>query len=450
MPLFPSKANGQVTWDDVRLFLDRRVPENELLDYKEQMPQKPLEITIAAMANTYGGDILIGVGKDKKHPNLPQPTGEVHGLTNAVTVQTQIEDLNLNIQPPVLGVSAQVVDIPADAHPDGCDDHSVVVVRIGQSDLTPHFVPGWGHYGRAGARNQPYKDVPLETGKIEWLLDRRRRHVEFREELLRFADQVSPKPIWHKAWCVPLFPSPSSSLWAGVDYEHVRELCLQVRETQEDEALSFWQRGVNNRPRPIQHGWVWSDERQDVCVRFGYPAGAVLLPFSFYLVEDRGLVFYKGISKSELLCVGEEREMVPRGGLMLKGVRFEQRAVTLALVGVCNHAAALYREYGYNGPVQYGVEVGVDPSNCKGLPLLLGQVAPNFVRPVHLPESGPGMMALESKVIDSDECLAAELLDHVWSSGIHGRWVRAFGYAPSAKDVKELLDDVKAVLALSA
>ena len=55
MLLFPRRAYGQLEWSDVREFLTRRVPENELLDYKRE-PTKDIEVTIAA-GGTHGAAI---------------------------------------------------------------------------------------------------------------------------------------------------------------------------------------------------------------------------------------------------------------------------------------------------------------------------------------------------------------------------------------------------------
>jgi len=448
MPLFPSKPYGQLTWEDVKQFLDRRVPENELLDYKERMPQKPLEITIAAMANTYGGDILLGVGKDKNNPNLPQPAGQVRGLANAMKVQTQIEDLNLTIQPPVLGVSPQVVDIPPDAHPDRCEDHSIVIVRIGQSDLTPHFVPGWGHYGRAGARNQPYKDVPLETGKIEWLLERRRRHVEFREDLLRFADAIHPAQVWHKVWCAPMFPS--APLWRGASSEEILQGCSWLKTRYREKV--FFEHGFpvdSTRLRPVQHGWMWSRDWNSGVTAFRVRLEGGIKepqsPFCMYLVDDRGVLFYKGITGPELTCMQAVESLPDSGtGRRSPAVRFDLATVTLKLIGICEHAATLYEKFGYNGPVQFGLEAGVDASTYHGRALLGATLFQSHhddwafgVR--KLPPGDPGMVAPDMKVNDFDECVAGELRQQVRLSALHGRWVRAFGHEPSQDDADLIL-----------
>lgn len=52
-------------------FLQERLPESLNLDYKRELGDRVFE-TIAAMANTYGGIVLIGVDEDPQDPTRPQ------------------------------------------------------------------------------------------------------------------------------------------------------------------------------------------------------------------------------------------------------------------------------------------------------------------------------------------------------------------------------------------
>ena len=53
----------EIGWNNVEAFCDEGIQENRTLDYKEEFPSH-LENTIAAMANTFGGVVLIGVAED--------------------------------------------------------------------------------------------------------------------------------------------------------------------------------------------------------------------------------------------------------------------------------------------------------------------------------------------------------------------------------------------------
>jgi len=52
-----------LTWEEIVEFCDQPVAENTVLDYKRDMPAD-IEKTVAAMANTLGGLILVGVAEN--------------------------------------------------------------------------------------------------------------------------------------------------------------------------------------------------------------------------------------------------------------------------------------------------------------------------------------------------------------------------------------------------
>jgi len=458
MPLFPTKSYGELVWDDLREFLHRDVPESELLDYKEAMPEKPIETTIAAMANTYGGDIIIGVAQDRARPGRRQPVEEVGGISDATRVQAQIEDRNLHVRPPVLSVYPEIVPIPQEAHPDRAADHAIIVVRVRESDLTPHWVPGVGIYGRAGARNKPYNDVPLEPGKIEWLLDRRKRHSAFREELVRFADDVYPAYAWHKTWCAPLYPG--EPLWAGCPAKTIEQVIPRFG-TSSRGSLPFYAHRTNLSalPRPVQHGWVWvgEDTRNQIRIPTNDPRWSPSKPFVFYSVDSRGVFAHKAITDPELSGMKKPAAQGADGVRGAGAVRFDWTTVTLSLVGTCEHAARLYEEFGYSGPVQFGVEVGVDARGYSGQPLLgrlevypEGSGVLDWWDEAEPLARDQGMMTPGLVVSDSDQCLASELRERARLSEVHRRWVRAFGYEPSDEELRDRLDVVSRFLNIGA
>ena len=83
-----SKKIEEVTWQDVEEFCSQKLTENSYLDYKADFSKK-LDRTIAAMANTYGGVILLGVSEDgQSKPISPIAGIELNGA---------IEDRVMNI-----------------------------------------------------------------------------------------------------------------------------------------------------------------------------------------------------------------------------------------------------------------------------------------------------------------------------------------------------------------
>lgn len=77
MPLFDARP-GQVRWRDVSGLLDAGTAENELLDCKEypgwtefvKNGNGRVLRTVAAMANSHGGDVVVGIGETGEGDNV--------------------------------------------------------------------------------------------------------------------------------------------------------------------------------------------------------------------------------------------------------------------------------------------------------------------------------------------------------------------------------------------
>jgi hypothetical protein len=77
-----------LTWQDVLDFCSVGLPEGTTIDYKRDIPSE-LERTIAAMANTSGGVVLIGVDEDRsttKPVAPPLGLSLTRGLAEKVTM----------------------------------------------------------------------------------------------------------------------------------------------------------------------------------------------------------------------------------------------------------------------------------------------------------------------------------------------------------------------------
>lgn len=451
MPLF-RKPHGQLAWEDLRELIARETPENELLDYKARCPDR-IEPTMAAMANTYGGDIVIGVGeRDEKNDGRPVPITQVKGVAGGARLQQSIEQRNFSIHPPILGLHVEVVPIPQADHPEGRDDCALVVARIPGSDLVPHFVAGQGHFGRAGSHRRPYRDEQLTTARIEWLADRRQRHVEFRAELLEWLDYVQYSVAWHKVWCVPQYPSPTPQLWDCLPTELVKSI-PRVRvatgsglflQSDFPEPISY---------RAVQHGALFTATRDEqVSVEHATRPGARWLsPALTYLVDDRGLLGMKSICKGEITALTKD----VHGGTASDGVLIDWTTIAVQMIGITRHAADLYARHGYNGPVQFGMEIGL-ADDVAPLDLFLGMSFPPS--PMRGPEGPPPVMwsndverlsaypmaTRQRRVIETHECSALDLHDKVRQVLCISRWARAFNYSMSQDDSCSYLEEIDA------
>lgn len=170
------KRIDTITWHDVLEFCGQRPAEGATLDYKQDFPAD-LAKTLAAMANTLGGLVLIGVSEDaQSRPQLPPPgIPFARGLSERVT--NTILD---SITPPFF----PEVQVAVNAAGDRC----FVVIRIEESDETPHAVRNNTRvYLRTGNRNQPEDLATVE--RIGWLQNRRAQSLALRERLLQQAEE---------------------------------------------------------------------------------------------------------------------------------------------------------------------------------------------------------------------------------------------------------------------
>ena len=165
----------QLTWDDVDSFCRQGIPEGAYLDYKQNFPAH-LENTVAAMANTLGGTILIGISEDAQS----KPVIPINGIPFQRGLSEKVMGIILtNITPPVI----PAIGVCTSAN----GNDAIVVIRVPQSHQTPHAISNNTQvYIRTGNRNQP--EALASVDKIEWLRDKRRKSEELRETLYEQAD----------------------------------------------------------------------------------------------------------------------------------------------------------------------------------------------------------------------------------------------------------------------
>ncbi|MBI3001380.1 MAG: ATP-binding protein [Deltaproteobacteria bacterium] len=170
-----SKPINNITWEDVEAFCQERTPEGAVLDYKEDFPNN-LERSLAAMANTLGGLVLIGIEEDKEN----RPIIPVKGIEFKRGLAERVTNIILsNITPPFIPEIA----VPSDA----TKERALVVIRIAQSHQTPHAIAANTQvYLRTGNRNKPEELATIP--QIEWLMDGRRKSEEFRAHLYKQAE----------------------------------------------------------------------------------------------------------------------------------------------------------------------------------------------------------------------------------------------------------------------
>jgi len=161
----------KITFEDVRQFCARQIPENSRLDYKRDLQSvEKIAALVAAFANTQGGDIIFGVKEvqDKDGVPDPNPTGERLPDGARQTIRTACAR---EIFPPV---SCEISNFIASSTD---EQLGFIVVRVPMSDEVPHSVEGRrGIYVRVADSKEP---LPADIDQIEFMLGQRERSIDF-------------------------------------------------------------------------------------------------------------------------------------------------------------------------------------------------------------------------------------------------------------------------------
>jgi hypothetical protein len=207
----------EVTFERIEAFCKGQNPEGETIEYKGDFPSN-LEKSISAMANTYGGIILIGVTGDKQ-TNTPKTP--IQGIELKEGLEERVTSICLRTIHPPCFPWVKVCPFKNDREEDRC----VVFIRVYESDQTPHAINNnTDVYFRIRSQSEPFRKATVDD--IEWLKNRRQGSVENRERLLKVAGQrFDSMPFdsvdkvmlrmthrdlhssYRKASIMPLFPS---------------------------------------------------------------------------------------------------------------------------------------------------------------------------------------------------------------------------------------------------
>lgn len=134
--VFEGKPLSEVTYEDLVGFLELRRAEGEDLDYKQEWHDKYVR-TICAMANTAGGDLLVGVGERRDgatKTNRPDP-GDVPGIEKKPTDLAQSVAAKVRARTrPSLAPEVETINV------EGKPGRVVLAIRVAESTEAPHEV----------------------------------------------------------------------------------------------------------------------------------------------------------------------------------------------------------------------------------------------------------------------------------------------------------------------
>ena len=183
-----TKQIDQITYEDVVTFCGEGTREGFNLDYKRELPtnNETLAKWIAAFANTYGGLLIIGINANDGLPEEP--------------FQGFDFDENISYDEKILSVILSYIHQPVFPEVKVCDPvdgKSFIVIRIAESELTPHRIGDRVRiYIRTGEISNPIDEANWE--KLEWLKLRRKNSIELRKSLIEESDESFKQAIYNK------------------------------------------------------------------------------------------------------------------------------------------------------------------------------------------------------------------------------------------------------------
>ena len=397
------KPLNDIDLADVQKFLEQRTPENTVLDYKRTFPND-LAKSIAAMANTFGGLILVGVDEDKEEgesrPKLP-----IAGIPFERGLEEKVSSISIDsISPPVVP-DVRVISL-------NDNGKAIIIIRISQSAESPHAIStNTKIYVRTGNRNSPEQLADLN--RIQWLFNQRQRSVDFRKKLAkdayrRFEYFCAPKSSsdtkhYYRYLTIVLSPTyPKAHYISPFDLFKISdEICVVDKRYGGGRFPA-----TGEMARMIQNGIVFQNEKQ--------------IPGIYIDLSSFGLCFMR------INVLAENHAPSPKTPISLATVcHYIDRGLELAM----NYYGAI----GFVGPLEYQVALEVDKK----------KLDTRHHNP-RLPGGGGGLAAMKSPdpLIEFAEAVHTNSLkddDLVVSPVEHIGW--GFGMGYELKDIHELLPE---------
>lgn len=223
MSLLHIKLDALTEADLARLVADG-IPESKTLEYKEALvyatddQKRELLSDISALANTDGGDLLLGVKADKGIAK------ELVGLKNLIPDDAigKIENLLRDfIQPRLLGIQFQALPLANGNH--------ALIIRAPRSFASPHMVRHQGTTRFCGRNASGKYDLDAHELRSAFLasetLSERLRNFRL-ERINRIASGNTPAPLVGKQYIVlhlfPIIGARSDTKLASQDLQRVR------------------------------------------------------------------------------------------------------------------------------------------------------------------------------------------------------------------------------------
>lgn len=370
-----NKAITSISWSDIERFCEQGTAENTYLEYKRDFPND-LAKPIAAMANTFGGLIMIGIDEtDAGTPQLP---------LKGIEAQRGLEERVLNtildsMTPPVIPEIATCLN--------GTSERAIVVIRVPQSEHAPHALHrNSAVYIRTGKRNKPEDFADLE--RIDWLRGSRKKADDLREWLfsracVRFRElrdgKVGGVPETDEGRWSPIEEQPGLLTIALCPMYPDRILVQPSRLSEVRRAILTRDYMGTNHEFPIQESGCISRMVEDGFVMHFSGQGG-LRTYHTHL-NMHGLFLFRQSLLYQVQRTKEDEEDDPDGSarVVIRGYEILARLYEVVESGV-----KFYSEIGYWGPLKFRLRL----EGLLGIPML--------------------MPALESGRVVNYECFSAD------------------------------------------
>lgn len=356
-----NKAITSIIWDDIERFCGQSIAENTYLEYKGDFPND-LAKTIAAMANTLGGLILIGVEElDSGTPKLP---------LKGIAAERGLEEKVLNIildsmSPPI------IPEIATCANSGG--DKVIVLVRVPQSEHAPHALHrNSAVYIRTGKRTKPEDLADLD--RIDWLSGRRKKSEDLREWIfnracVRFRDmrdgKVGGVPATDEGAWGPMEEQPGLLTIALSPIYPDRTLVQPSKLDAVRRAILVRDYMRTGQEFPLQESGCIARMVEDGYVMHFSGEGG-LRTYHTHL-NMHGLFFFRQSLLYELRRTKENEEDDPGGNARIVIRAYE---IVARLYEVIESGAKFYKEIGYWGPLKFRLRL----EGLLGIPLLMPEL----------------------------------------------------------------------------
>jgi hypothetical protein len=262
-----SKRLADWTVKDLEMVVNSSAEESIGLELKERLPLKKdargweqnrqihsserdgLAKEIVALANSYGGHLIIGIEETEDHPKrakaLANPISDIHTLADRLR-----DSLLATIDPPILGLDLKAIEVTRTAN----TPHGFIVIHVPNSSTAPHgFGTPTQAYVRRGDKSMPMTMRDMQNRFFEAATSREKIDREFDRFALKGSDvdSIPVNCVGASLTIVPTFPVAIDSVAAVLEDRSLKGLSPKYQSTA---TASFASSPFNANWRPTAFG----------------------------------------------------------------------------------------------------------------------------------------------------------------------------------------------------